>query len=209
VEAQNLKPNFAYQLKLVGTPGTDYNEQIGLMGRWWEQEWTGTAWTVGSNLNNKGSGSSPNPNDLLYFERRDDVDSTSPTGLHYTFTGYLVFAYFITDSNGDAAFRFEANSSFHVLWKTSQRTRTLNDGPIETATFDPDGSELAYDTNYGSQTIGIFGEWERLPTGGLNLGAEDYDCKINLTEESFHGTAPLEGNWALVMNADVFFTILY
>jgi hypothetical protein len=32
--AVNLKPNFAYQLKLVGTPGTAANERIGLAGRW-------------------------------------------------------------------------------------------------------------------------------------------------------------------------------
>jgi hypothetical protein len=36
----NLKPNFAYQLKLVGTPGTADSELIGLAGRWWEEEWS-------------------------------------------------------------------------------------------------------------------------------------------------------------------------
>jgi hypothetical protein len=69
--ANNLKPNFAYQLKLVGTPGTADNELIGYSGRWWQEEWTGTAWANGQNLNDKGDGSSPNSNDQTYLDRRD------------------------------------------------------------------------------------------------------------------------------------------
>ena len=139
--AANLKPNFAYQLKLVGVPGTASNE-----------------WTGGSNLNNKGDGSAPNPNDLVYFARRDVSDPTSPTGLHYRYTGYLVLDYFITDASGDAAVAFEADSSYHVLWKTSQRAPTDQDGPVLTTTFDPDPSVPAYDVDYGKCTVGVFGE---------------------------------------------------
>ena len=43
--ATNLKPNFAYQLKLAGFPGTPANERIGLAGRWWQDQWDGTKWT--------------------------------------------------------------------------------------------------------------------------------------------------------------------
>ena len=39
--ATNLKPNFAYQLKLSGIPGTAANERIGLAGRWWQEQWNG------------------------------------------------------------------------------------------------------------------------------------------------------------------------
>jgi len=49
--AEDLKPNFAYQVKLEGTSGTSENECIGLSGRWWEEEWNGSAWTNGMNLN--------------------------------------------------------------------------------------------------------------------------------------------------------------
>jgi hypothetical protein len=80
--ASNLKPHFAYQFKLVGIPGTDANERIGLTGRWWQEEWDGSKWSNGSNLNNKGDGSSPNPNDNTYFARRDILDASSPTGRH-------------------------------------------------------------------------------------------------------------------------------
>ena len=202
VTAQNLKPNFAYQLKLEGTPGTDDNERIGLVGRWWQEEWDGSAGSNGKNLNNKGDGSSPNLNDNVYFGRRNDP--------HYRFTGYLVFDYFITDNNGDASFSFEANSSYHVLWNTSQRVRTASDGPLKTVTFDPDPlTEPAYDTDYASSTVSIFGEWERLPMGAVYLLPGEYNCKILLTEESFHGSGgSLAGAWAGAMNGDITFTII-
>jgi hypothetical protein len=204
--AQNLKPNFAYQVKLVGTPGTADNELIGLAGRWWQEEWDGIAWVNGQNLNDKGDGSSPNPNDNTYYARKSITDGTSPTGLHYRFTGYLLFGYFITDSNGDATFYFETGGSYHVLWKTSQRARTGDDGPLRTVTFDPTIS-TAYDTDYPSSTVSIFGEWERLPMGSVNLAPGNYHCQIVLTEESFHGTGPLEGNWAAAMSTNISFTI--
>jgi hypothetical protein len=204
--ATNLKPNFAYQLKLVGTPGTDDNERIGLAGRWWEQEWLGTSWSDGANLNNKGDGYT-SPNDATYFAHRDIKDGTSDTGYHYKHTGYLVFAYFITDSNGDAEVVFESGDCCHVLWMTTQRTRTGDDGPLKTWSFDPDISEAAYDVDYSSSTVSIFGEWERLPMGEVDLQPGSYACQIVLTEESFHGTDPLEGTWATVMGADISFTI--
>ena len=206
--ASNLKPNFAYQLKLVGTPGAADNERIGLVGRWWQEEWDGLSWSNGQNLNSKGDGSSPNPNDLIYFERRFVEDPSSPTGYHYRYTGYLVFDYFVTDSNGAATLCFETGACYHVLWKTSQRGNATNDGRVKTVTFDPEPSEPAYDVNYPSSVVSIFGEWERLPMGGVHLQSGEYNCKITLTEESFHGSGgSLAGNWAGAMSADIMFTI--
>jgi hypothetical protein len=206
--ARNLKPNFAYQLKLVGTPGTADNERIGLAGRWWQEEWTGTTWANGQNLNDKGDGSSPNPNDQTYLSRRYIQDSSSPTGYHYRYTGYLVFDYFITDSNGTATLQFETGSCYHVIWKTTQRSNATNDGPVKTVTFDPAPSQPAYDTDYPSNTVSIFGEWERLPMGQVNLQPGEYNCQILLTEESFHGSGgTLAGNWAGAVTANIMFTI--
>jgi hypothetical protein len=204
--ALNLKPNFAYQLKIAGTFGFAGNERVGLGGRWWEQVWTGLDWSVGSNLNDKGDGSYPNPNDFVYFARRDILDGDSDTGFHYKYSGYLVFAYFITDGNGDTTFSFETGSCFHVLWKTSQRAPGVNDGPVNDVSFDPEIS-FAYDFDYGSQTVGVFGEWERLPMGGVDLAVGEYDCGMVLTEESFHGSG-LSGNWAAAMTGGVAFNIL-
>ena len=206
--AANLKPNFAYQLKLEGTPGTADNEKIGYAGRWWQEEWIGTAWANGQNLNNKGDGFSPNPNDQTYLTNRDILYGTSLTQHKYRFMGYLVFNYFITDNNGAAKIQFETGSSYHVLWKTSQHSSTTNDGPEKTVTFDPSASESAYSgTDYPSNTVSIFGEWERLPPGQVNLQPETYNCQIILTEESFHETAALAGSWAGAMNANLNFSI--
>jgi len=209
--ATNLKPNFAYQLRLVGIPDTTANENIGLTGRWWQEEWSGTEWTGGTSLDDKGDGSSPNPNDLVYFARRDLPDPDSPTGKHYRFTGYRILDYFITDENGNASLSFTTDSTYHVLWKTSQRERTADDGPLKSVTFDPDPAvHPAYDTDYGEVTVGIFGEWERLPTGGIYLPAGRYHCQILLTEESFHGSGgTYAGCYAAAVGADVTFAICH
>jgi hypothetical protein len=209
LNAVNLKPNFAYQLKLVGTPGTADNERIGLVGRWWQEEWTGTTWGNGQNLNDKGNGSSPNPNDNTYFLRKNITNPTSPTGLKYRYTGYLVFDYFITDETGNVTLTFEANSSYHVVWKTSQRGRTDSDGPLKSSTFNADPSSPAYDIDYPIQTISLFGEWERLPVGMMYLQAGSYETQIILTEESFHGDGgSYAGNWASAMSANIQFIIV-
>jgi len=208
VEARGLKPNFAYQLKLLGTPGTESNELIGLAGRWWQQEWTGTKWTTGWNLNNKGDGSSPNPNDLVYFDRREIADASSPTGRHYLYTGYRVFDYFITDEQGNASFDFIVNASYHVLWKTSQRSPGPSDGRVVQRTWDVDPAvDPAYEVDYDPVTVGLFGEWERLGEGGVGLLPGHYSCDLLLTEESFHGSG-LQGWWAHAMAGATAFTIL-
>ena len=210
--ATNLKPNFAYQLKLARNPNTDSdaNERIGLAGRWWQEEWDGTKWTNGQNLNNKGTGYSPSPNDETYFDTKDEPytggGNPSPTGLRYRYTGYLVFGYFITDENGNATLSFTADNSYHVLWATNDSTGNDGkghrdwsdlDGPPKTATFDVDPLlSPAYDTDYDeAATVTIFGEWERLPVGGVFLQPSDYTADIILTEESFHGSGgSLSGN---------------
>jgi len=201
--AANLKPNFVYQIKLVGVPGTPSNEALGLAGRWWEQVWTDTSWTPGWNLNDKGDGTSPNPNDLTYYQRCGIPDPTSPTGKHYQYTGYVLFDYFITDSYGNAFVSFRADSSHHVLLKSPE---ALPDCTI--SVFDPDTSMPAYAIDYPPSIVSVWAEWERLPVGGIWLQACSYTCSIILTEESFHSYYPEGGRWAAAMGAPVQFTIL-
>ena len=212
LSATYLKPNFAYQLKISGYSGTASNELIGFAGRWWQEEWIAGQWTNGQNLNNKGNGFPPSPNDDLYIDRRDDPDPDSPTGLNYRYTGYLVLDYFITDENGDAILDFEANSSYHVLWNTIQpghEIHTANSGPLKSATFNPHPLQSAYEDDYDESTMTIFGEWERLPIGGIWLAAGDYECQLILTEESFHGWpgGDYTGQWAAAMGANIQFTV--
>lgn len=215
--ARNLKPNFAYQLKLLGLPGTSANELIGLVGRWWQEEWNGSEWVNGRNLNDKGDGSSPNPNDIIYFATRDIADESSPNGLRFKYIGYLVFDYFMTDGTGAVTLSFEVNGSYHVLWKpppapatNTQRVRTEQDGSLVSHTYDVDpASSAAYDVDYGEQTVGIFGEWERLPVGDIYLPPGYYGAKMILTEESFHGSGEsFAGMWSTATSDDVQFTII-
>jgi hypothetical protein len=206
--ATGLKPNFAYQLKLVGDPSRDSNEWIGYAGRWWRETWNGSAWANGWNLNSKGNGSFPNPNDITYQDTRDTPSASSPTGKLYRYQGYLLLTYFITDSAGVATLDFEADSSYHVLWKTTQRSPVSSDGPLVTAAIDPDPAEAAYDADYAAKSVSIFGEWERLPAGGIFLPDGEYGATLVLTEESFHGSGgTYAGFWAGAMSAWIEFSI--
>ena len=170
--ATNLKPNFAYQFKLSGLPevDTNANENLGLSGRWWKQDWDETDWSAGWNLNDKGDGSFPNPNDTWYIDHWDDVNTNSPTGRQYRITGYRPLDYFLTDSNGCATLSFATVNTYHVLYGSWQGSPDVNDGPMKTHSFDPDPAfQAAYDTNYPASSAGVFGEWERLPRGRIYM----------------------------------------
>ena len=74
--------------------------------------------------------------------------------------------------------------------------------------FDVKKSLPAYDVDYPTQTVSIFGEWERLPVGGIFLALGSYNCEFFLTEESFHAAGvPYAGNWAAAMGAPIEFQI--
>ena len=204
--ATNLKPNFAYQIKLEAAPGAACAERLGSVGRYWREEWSGGAWANDGNLNEKGNGTSPNPNDISYLACRDE-QAGSPTGLRYRFAMYLLLGYIITDSDGNATVELRMDSSYHVLWHEDQRTRVASDGPVVSQTFAPRAASPAYDSDGAEQTVGVFAEWERLPTGGLRLPDGDYDLKLVLTEESFHHDDDHDGWWPTVMCGQLSFTV--
>jgi hypothetical protein len=192
-----LKPNFAYQLKLVGRAGVygpdEWDNlwdqqawascQLGRHGRWWcERCWWNTY-----------------DGDVSYHLRQG-----------HKVVGYILFDWFVTDARGEAELDFAARSSHHVLWKTSQRSPGSRDS-------DPRTYELrraAY--GYGGtrrqrhDVVTLHAEWEtgRCLPGQLVLPAGRYDVKLNLTEESFHsGSAGGGGSWAQVLEAPVSFTL--
>ncbi len=183
--AGNLKPNFAYQMKIVGKPegiwgpaGDDpANERIGYAGRWWRVQ--------------------PDPGnstDQDYELHKDDPD--------YIYEGYLVFDFFLTDSLGGAAVDFTSESSYHVLWWEHQRARGSCDSPVEWSTVVGHAEDPAYDEDIGPTEVGVYGEIERLCYGETRLPAAAYDCRFALTEESFHQSGDGEGNWATVLVCD-------
>lgn len=189
-----LKPNFAYQMKLVGKPtgqwgeeGDDQsNEYIGYEGRWWREQ--------------------PNPgntDDADYEAHKDD--ST------YIFVGYLLFDYFVTDEYGLATKDFNLESSFHVLWNTliNSRPPGPNDSPITYHIVKAWGYNPAYDTTVAPSEVGLYAEWEpgRDLPGEVILPSWIYNLQFILTEESFHQSG-LGGYWAGAMGCDtVFFSI--
>jgi hypothetical protein len=188
LSATNLKPNFAYQVKIVGKPegswgpdGDDAaNERIGYAGRWWRV--------------------TPNPgnsNDQDYEAHRDDPD--------YIYEGYLLFDFFVTDRFGSAELGFTSNSSYHVLWWEDQRPRGSCDSPVEWSTVTGYASDPAYDEDVGPVDIGVYAEIERLCFGETTLPEGAYNCRFLLTEESFHQSGEGDGYWASVLVCDTVF----
>ncbi len=169
--ATDLKPDFCYQMKLSGKPEAYYgpdgdqwsNEALGYAGRWWREE-----------------PSPANANDAEYEAHKDDPS--------YVYSGYLVFDFFVTDETGAATVDFSSDSSYHVIWKESQRGQGSNDGPVRYYTVD--GTD-----------VGLYAEWQetRALPGQLALTPGEYNVQFRLTEESFHDP---DAFWAQVLKSD-------
>ncbi len=193
LSATNLKPNFAYQVKLVGKPtgiwdenGDDQaNENIGYAGRWW-----------------RAQPSPANATDADYEAHKDDPA--------YIYEGYLLFDYFVTDRFGDAEVDLALDSSFHVLATDSQGSPGVCDGPFRWRTVVGSAADAAYAADVGPTDVGVYATWEstRPCAGELVLPDGVYDCRLVLTEESFHQTGAGSGTWAGAMRHDgIDFTI--
>jgi len=199
--ATGLKPNFAYQFKINGKPtyywgdaGDDWaNEQLGYAGRWWVSRIERASGNTVSGWNSSDA----------EYEQWKALGFTDGT-YDYVFEGYLLLEYFVTGADGSASLSFALDSSFHVLWKTSQRTPHANDSTPTVHTVVASSSSPWYSQEYPATDVGIYAEWEpsrALPgQGGLPVGL--YHVRIFLTEESFHETAANSGVWATVMAHD-------
>jgi hypothetical protein len=203
ITASNLKPNFAYQLKLNGKPsyfwgpdGDDLaNERIGFAGRWWLNKVAKATGTVVAGWNS---------NDAEYVAWKDQGFTD---GVYdYVFEGYLLFAYLVTDEDGQGARDVKLDSSLHVLWKLAQRTPGPKDSPPSLHTFVVDGTSDWYASSQPDGLRSIYAEWEptRALPGELALDTGTYAVRLFLTEESFHESAgsPASGSWATVMTHD-------
>ncbi len=183
-----LKPNFCYQMKLEGpaeqwgtNPDSDFvNGEFGYNGRWWCD-------SCNASLTDRT---------VKVHMRRQHVVK-----------GYLYFDFFVTDANGTANYTAPVVNSYHVTWKTTQRTPGANDGPIRDCTVVARTDGWAYDQNYtdeNGEVVSLYGEWEpnRALPGELALAPGSYaGVQFRLTEESFHASG-IGGNWATVMAAD-------
>jgi len=196
--ATGLKPWFAYQMKLTGKAGilgadeasnqgdalawSSY--QLGQVGRWWCN-------TCGWNLS--------------------DRELKSHLNAGHTIIGYLLFDWFATDALGNATHAFALDSSFHVLWKTSQWPPAKEDSQPTQHKVVAEAGGCGYDRSFPPGELSLYAEAQtgRPPIGQVRLPAGDYRCFFLLTEESFHDyTNPDGGDWAAALAALIEFTVI-
>ncbi|MBS3764223.1 MAG: hypothetical protein KGZ25_13075, partial [Planctomycetes bacterium] len=187
IVARNLKPNFAYQLKLVGkTEDMMSFENIGFLGRWRAPLW-------GTNFD-----------DEQYRKFPDKKSMRS----------YLFFDFLVTDGRGEAEREFYADSTLHVLFNANwqKKPRREDSRPRTVAREVPDpmiyanpNVELAPQQVY-AQSESDANNSERPRIGHAFLPPGVYKATLTLTEESFHAYGD-GGYWATVMSAPVEFEI--
>ena len=187
--ARKLKPNFAYQVKLVGMPPSVWgakgnaasNRRIGELGRWWRRGADG--------------------GNAYVFDGRDGG----------TLEAYLLFGYFVTDARGQAEVDFRLDSSYHVLWKTSQWPPAKEDARPTKHRIVARAGAVGYDRAFPDGVLALYAEaqYGRPPTGALRLPGGRYKCFLLLTEESFHAWGGGDGgDWAAALAAPIEFFVL-
>ncbi len=185
LEAQRLKPNFAYQLKLVGDFASDRAgfEVIGGLGRW----------------RLPGLGTNYTDEDYAAYPDKAAVSA------------YILFDFFITDATGSAVRDFALDSSLHVLWNTRQRSNGVDqEKDVLWVAVDASGDD--YMLPKAEAVIeGVWAERERsryaTPGQLTTLPPGSYRARLELTEESFHSRDADGGWWGTVMSLPVGFSI--
>ena len=191
IKGTGLKPNFAYQIKLWGkyAEAPEGFEKIGRTGRW----------------RLPGRGTNYSDKDYEEFPDKELVEA------------YLLFDFFVSDSEGKVDKEFYADSSLHVLWNASvQRSPRASDGcqiPIIRAnsdlnTYANPKCDLGLQRLYAESEQHMQGKRDhRKPIGRAFLPVGTYKAEVVLTEESFHGWGDM-GRWATVLTAPVEFEVI-
>ena len=194
LEATDLKPNFAYQVKLVGKPTSRWkdagddaaNRRLGKLGRWWRP--------------------GPYAGNVYYYYYDGEQNEPDDADLE----GYILFDFFVTDSRGGASVALKLDSSFHVLWKTSQWPRGSRDPAERTYPVVVAPGSKAYARAFPPDEVSIYAEsqYGRAEPGQAVMPPGRYQCLFVLTEESFHAWDDEGGDWAAALGGDVEFTIV-
>ncbi len=193
IEARDLKPNFAYQLKLCGKPafgargwgqfGDDKsNAALGFQGRWWDDTDQKSGW------------------DDYY---RSLYVRASPKRRH-TMVGYLFIGDFVTDEKGNASHDFVADKPLHVTWQDKQK---INFKHHEAGVWTVQSTQTpfrGYGYTFGPRSIKLWYEHEKGRPPRLNLPAGLYNCRLLITEESFHAKTTAGGRWLTVLATEDF-----
>jgi len=203
IEARGLKPNFAYQIKLLGKPqkgrlnwGTHGdevgNERIGYAGRWW----CDTNHSTATNF------------DDSHFV---NAYKNAAPGTEHSMYGYLFSGVFVTNSRGDASIDISGRNSYHITWQSWQNGRKdVLAGTWNVQSWLRDSSSLSPYYGYGSSAITtapvtLYYEYETGRPQPVSLAAGTYNCRMVLTEESFHNdknTTPNGGYWQGVLSTE-------
>ena len=187
IKARKLKPSFAYQVKLVGMPPSVWpekgdvptNRRLGEVGRWWRR--------------------GPDGGNAYVWDDEDKDEMEA----------YLLFGYFVTDTNGSADAELTLDSSYHVLWKVSQWPAAEVDSKPTSHKIVAKARSYGYDRDFPPATIELYAEaqYGRPAKGTVRLPPGRYTCFLLLTEESFHAWGEDGGDWAAALAAPIEFTI--
>lgn len=178
IQAKGLKPNFAYQMKLLGKPvygergwgkfGDDLtNERLGKAGRWWEDV---------------AAPPGPNIDDAYYEANYKDA----PIEQKRTIYGYLYMGAFVTDEQGNADVDFSSQYSYHICWQDKQikgqREVVAGEYTVQ-STLSP---YYGYGHPVAPRPVRLWYEYQWGRSREVNLPPGTYNCRFLITEETFH-----------------------
>lgn len=193
IEAEGLKPNFAYQMKLCGKPsfgnrgwgaqGDDKtNDDIGYQGRWWDDTVQQGGWDD-------------------YYR---SLYLKAPLSKRHSMVGYLFVGDFVTDEQGKASHDFACDRPLHITWQDKQITKLKH---LPAGTFSVGSTAVPY-LGYGGpqamRTVKLWYEHEANRGLHVKLPAGKYNCRFLITEESFHSKISAGGHWLTVLATEDF-----
>jgi hypothetical protein len=196
IEARGLKPNFSYQLKLMGKPakgvwgwgahGDEWaNEKLGFAGRWF----------CGHPVHKSGTNFDDN-HWREYYQR-------ALPGAEHNIGGYVYMGEFVTDGQGNANAEFWGEHPYHIKW-LSWQGGNLKHVFAGQSLIEP--GEYGYGANKPvPSSVTAFYENEFGRTQPLTLPPGTYNARFVITEESFHNPVNARGHggyWKTVLASE-------
>jgi len=183
LEAHGLKPNFAYQVKVMGDFADRRGfELIGYRGRW----------------RLPGRGTNYSDWDYQAYENKEDIEA------------YILFDFLVTDDRGDAILDFALEQSLHVLWNVTRQGVIIREPNIRKHDLRADNPATYARPKEAATVEYVYGEPEaaRYTGAPVRLPEGRYSASLVLTEESFHSYGRDDGYWASPLRLPLEFYIV-